>query len=356
MSSFKQDEVQRHASRAAKFDKSMSDTTPQHVHTDLESHSNMIAPSVKLCLQIFLSFSFLVVIYNSLLPLLDEKTAARYAPFLPGWRPTKNHWVDTWTAAPQSVEYRDVTWPPFRDSKIPFANTTIRQTLQLTTGARQIRLRLSNKFGATDLAITNITVALAKSDNGHQLGSRSIDIGTLRTVSFSGSEWLAIPDGALAVSDPITFDPPIKAGQVISVSIYLRDGQDTQHITSHIGSRASSWMEFGDYTRSADVPVGIGHHAPHWYFISAVEAWKEVDHKAFVIVGDSITNGRRGRMNENNKWPHLLFERLQEASPSLSRISVVNQAAGGDQLLQDGRGPNGAARIDRDVLAQSGVG
>lgn len=47
---------------------------------------------------------------------------------------------------------------------------------------------------------------------------------------------------------------------------------------------------------------------------------------------------------------------MQEASPDIARISVINQAAGGNQLLRDGIGPNAAARLDRDILAQSGVG
>jgi lysophospholipase L1-like esterase len=36
-------------------------------------------------------------------------------------------------------------------------------------------------------------------------------------------------------------------------------------------------------------------------------------------------------------------------------ISVDNQAAGGNRILADGNGPNAIGRIDRDVLAQSGV-
>ena len=36
-------------------------------------------------------------------------------------------------------------------------------------------------------------------------------------------------------------------------------------------------------------------------------------------------------------------------------IAVVNQAAGGNRVLYDGLGPNAVGRIDRDVLAQSGV-
>ena len=38
-----------------------------------------------------------------------------------------------------------------------------------------------------------------------------------------------------------------------------------------------------------------------------------------------------------------------------SNIAVVNQAAGGNRVLEDGLGPNALGRIDRDVLAQSGV-
>lgn len=40
---------------------------------------------------------------------------------------------------------------------------------------------------------------------------------------------------------------------------------------------------------------------------------------------------------------------------SLSHIAVDNQAAGGNRILADGNGPNAIGRIDRDVLAQSGV-
>lgn len=36
-------------------------------------------------------------------------------------------------------------------------------------------------------------------------------------------------------------------------------------------------------------------------------------------------------------------------------IAVLNQAAGGNRILADGLGPNALGRIDRDVLAQSGV-
>jgi len=39
----------------------------------------------------------------------------------------------------------------------------------------------------------------------------------------------------------------------------------------------------------------------------------------------------------------------------LHGVSVVNQAAGGNRVLQDGLGPNVLARLDRDLLSTSGV-
>lgn len=44
-----------------------------------------------------------------------------------------------------------------------------------------------------------------------------------------------------------------------------------------------------------------------------------------------------------------------QANPSTSNIAVLNQAAGGNRILADGLGPAAIGRIDRDVLAQSGV-
>lgn len=44
-----------------------------------------------------------------------------------------------------------------------------------------------------------------------------------------------------------------------------------------------------------------------------------------------------------------------QANPSTKLIAVNNQAAGGNRILADGLGPAAIGRIERDVLAQSGV-
>jgi lysophospholipase L1-like esterase len=46
--------------------------------------------------------------------------------------------------------------------------------------------------------------------------------------------------------------------------------------------------------------------------------------------------------------------RLQRAAATKA-VAVLNEGIGGNRLLADGLGPNVLARVDRDVLAQSGV-
>lgn len=54
-------------------------------------------------------------------------------------------------------------------------------------------------------------------------------------------------------------------------------------------------------------------------------------------------------------WPDLLFSRIQEKQNQQS-IAIVNQATGGNRILEDGLGPNVLERLDRDILCLSGVG
>lgn len=269
--------------------------------------------------------------------------------------PANGHWVDTWTAMPQLTEFANLPQPPFNQTGLTFPNSTIRQTLRMTIPAEQIRIRLSNAFGLNDLPITKATIALPRAERGQNItGSSGVKTDTLQTLTFSGNESITIPDGALAVSDPVNF--AIKAGQVISISLYLKDGQHSQYITSHPGSRVNIWFSFGDYTSSPNMTDPSTNMTQHWYFLSAVEAWKPQGYSAFAVVGDSITDGRGSYVNTNTQWPNLLFNRMQDSNrASLKKIAVVNQAAGGNRILYDGNGPNAVSRIDRDVLAQSGV-
>ncbi|KAL1968399.1 hypothetical protein VTN77DRAFT_1928 [Rasamsonia byssochlamydoides] len=261
-----------------------------------------------------------------------------------GW-----HWVDTWTAMPQLTEPANLPPPPFNTSEVVFFNSTVRQTFRVSLGAEKLRLRVSNAFGITNLTITEVTIALPEDD---QEGTSVIQPQTLQQVTFSGQPSISIPDGGLAVSDPLDF--PVKPLTVLSVSIYLAEGQQGGAITSHPGSREDTCMTFGNYVRATNLTDESVQSVQHWYFISAVEAWSPPSARAWGIIGDSITDGRGSDTDKDNRWPDLVLDKMQQ-NPSTASIAVLNQAAGGNRILQDGLGPNVISRVDRDILAQSGV-
>ena len=196
----------------------------------------------------------------------------------------------------------------------------------MTLGADQLRIRISNALSPIALPITKVTIALPFAEAGQNLtGSSGVRTSTLQTLTFSGNESVIIPNAALIVSDPVNF--PIKAQQIITITMYLATGQATNYITSHPGSRTQIWLSNGDYTEAANMTDVSTVSTFHWYFISAVEGWMTPSKSAFAVVGDSITDGRASYNNANGRWPDLLFTRMQGYSPT-KNIAVVNQAAG----------------------------
>lgn len=190
-------------------------------------------------------------------------------------------------------------------------------------------------------------------------GTSAIKPESLAQVTWSGGLTnITIPNGARAVSDPIAY--PVTAQQILTISMYLATGQTTNLITGHPGSRTNSYYSPGNATALADVAsLNATQTSQHWYFISAVEGYlpTSLGTRALSIIGDSITDGRESDNNQNDRWPDNLLRRLQapNATTVEQNIAVINQAAGGNRVLNDGNGPNAFGRVDRDILAQSGV-
>ncbi|TFK51192.1 SGNH hydrolase [Heliocybe sulcata] len=250
---------------------------------------------------------------------------------------------------PQLTEYTNLPPPPFNQSNLVFYNSTLRQTLHMSVGGEQIRLEFSNAFGTVDLPITAVTVALPS--NGSS-GDSAIKTETLQPVTFSGNSSIIVPNGALVVSDPLNF--PIAPQSTITVTMYLAQGQASNYITSHPGSRATSYFSFGNYVNAANMTDPSTQNIAHWYFVSGVQTWAPSSTSVWAIVGDSITDGRGSDTDGNDRWPDLVLRRMQQ-NPLTANIAVINQAAGGNRILYDGLGPNAQGRIERDVLSQSGV-
>jgi lysophospholipase L1-like esterase len=248
-------------------------------------------------------------------------------------------WLHTWVAMPQLTEPGNLPPAPFTGASSVLVDTTLRQTVHVTAGGSRLRVRFSNAFGGAALPITQAAVALPA---GGKAGVSAIVAGTSRPITFGGRASVVVPTGAHVVSDPI--DLPVPAGANLTISTYLAAGQQTLNLTSHPGSRTTTYLLNGNFVPALDLSGAAT--VAHWYLISGVEILG--DAPAIAIVGDSLTDGRGSTTDGNDRWPDQLFARRP-------RTAVLNQAAGGNRVLNDGLGPNVLARLDRDVLATSGV-
>jgi lysophospholipase L1-like esterase len=273
---------------------------------------------------------------------------------------SETSWVGIWAAAPQQTEPGNLPPPPFTRDGTVLRDSTLRQTIRVTADAARIRLRLSNAFGGTSLDIARVHLALP---GGGRAGASAIEPGTSRAVTFAGRPGVTVPPGAAAVSDPAGF--PVTAGGNVAVTLYLPAGQPTAGgITSHPGSRTTSYLAVGDQVTATEF-TGAGDKEPaeveHWYFLSGVDAAGGPGGPAgaAVFLGDSLTDGRGSTTNGNDRWPDQLLDLMRArgdgGAASAGSAALLNQGIGGNRVLRDGLGPAILARLDRDVLSVSGV-
>jgi lysophospholipase L1-like esterase len=251
--------------------------------------------------------------------------------------PAQTRWVGTWAASQQLAEpANSLAGDDLRD-------VTVRQIVHLSIGGRELRVCLSNRFGAAPLHLDSVHIARATSPR-----AATIDPTTDKALSFSGSTDVIIPAGAEYLSDPIQYT--VAASSDLAISIRAAELPERQ--TGHPGSRATSYVAHGNLASEAELPDAKT--VEHWYFIASVQVAAPAQAAAVVILGDSITDGHGATTNGNDRWPDVLARRLQSSS-SLKTVSVLNHGIGGNRLLLDGLGPNALARVDHDIIAQAGV-
>lgn len=246
-----------------------------------------------------------------------------------------SHWVGTWASSPLPGDSR--TTPP-----APGLNdATLRQIVHVSAGGPRLRVRFSNAFGASPLTIVSAHIAMPA-------GGSAIQPATDHALSFHGDASVTIPAGALLVSDPVDF--PLEPLSDLAITVFLKSVPE--EITAHDASHETSYLRAGNVVSAPDMPSAS--KTEHWYFINGVDVEENRPAGAIVALGDSITDGAHSANNANSRWPDDLARRLASARGT-SGIGVLNEGIDGNRLLHDDRGPNGLARFDRDVLAQTGV-
>jgi lysophospholipase L1-like esterase len=226
----------------------------------------------------------------------------------------------------------------------PQGEVTIRQVVRLGAGGPRLRLRLANTFGTAPLRIDGARVALAAAPGGSGIVAE-----TDRAVTFDGQSGVTIPPGATWLSDPVNL--PVEGLARLAVS--LRLPEVPRQASVHRSARTTAFVVAGD--QSAAPELAGAATFTQWAQLAGVDVERPSGKgTAVVTLGDSITDGSGAGVDVYERWPDVLAARLQ-ADPRTKGVSVLNVGIGGNKLLKDGSGQAALARLDRDVLTQSGV-
>jgi lysophospholipase L1-like esterase len=250
--------------------------------------------------------------------------------------PASDHWVASWGASPFAFLSFNNATPP-----ASFKNQTIRQIMRISTGGEQLRVRFSNEIGDTPLTIGAASVALVDKES-------SIKSGSLRQLTFGGSNFITIPPGAPAVSDPV--DLSVAALSELAVSIYLPN--ESAATTVHMG-RTAFVSSDGNHTQTVELPDA--EKTTTMAFLTGIYVNNHKDTGVIVAFGDSITDGAASTPHTFNNWPQYFAERLARRSGTQRNMAVINHGISGNQLLQNGAGQSALGRYDRDVLSTPGL-
>ena len=253
-------------------------------------------------------------------------------------------WMESWAASPAPSMPPSKAAPDNRYNP-GFDNQTLVQVVRLSAGGRRLRIRLTNEYGQTPLAIGAARVGVLGPDG-------QLVAGSDRVLDFGGKTSAVIAAGAPLLSDPV--DLAVKPLSSLRIALYLPGAakQCTCHVT---GGQHLLVSPPGDYTGRAFASVDPG-RPDYRAFLSAVDVESPAPGPVIVALGDSITDGFKSTDDANQRWPDRLAERLAvRGAPA----AVVNAGMSGNRLLADGyippMGQSALNRFDHDVLAVPGV-
>jgi lysophospholipase L1-like esterase len=243
-------------------------------------------------------------------------------------------WTGSWAAASVAA--------PATEKPIGPDGVTFRDIVHLSVGGRSIRLRISNEFGPTPLTVASAHVALSAAVD-------AIQPGTDHTVTFNGGSSIQIPAGSIAVSDPVPM--PVQAFADLAVSLFV-PAQPGIALTLHTLAVSTNYVAPGNTTSATSLPNAT--KVTSWHLLKAIDVDAGPRAAAIVCLGASITDGYHSTPDKNLRWPNDLAVRLH-ANPATAQIGVLNEGISGARILHDVTGPSALARLDRDVLAQTGA-
>jgi lysophospholipase L1-like esterase len=242
-------------------------------------------------------------------------------------------WVGTWATSPMQADGVNLRL---------LTGVTLREIVHISAGGAQVRVRFTNEFGLDPLTVSDAHLAPSA-------GGGAVQQGADHPITFGGASSVNIPPGAAMFSDPVAL--AVTPLSDLAVSFYL-PSQIMRAETFHAFADQDNYLATGDSSTAPQLADSTT--ISSWYFLSGVDVQSVEGSRAIVTLGDSITDGALSTRNANRRWPDILAARLSQ-DPKLKNVSVLNEGIGGNRVLNETAGPSALSRLDRDVLAQSGV-
>jgi lysophospholipase L1-like esterase len=252
------------------------------------------------------------------------------------------HWSASWASALQPPVASSPTFGP-NWSEDGFSDQTVRQAIRLSTGGRQVRLRVSDLYGAGPLHLTGATVARSGPDG-------AVVAGTVRRVTFGGSPSATIPAGQIRTSDAAALTTtPLEE---LTVTLYFAG--TTGPSTFHEDGLTTTYRAPGNHLLDPGAAAFAGATSHSYYYLAGVDVTGGHWQGTVVTFGDSISNGHNSTIGADQRYSDDLAGRLAAAHIPLG---VANAGITGNLLLSQLPcfGAAGTARFERDALDQPGV-
>jgi lysophospholipase L1-like esterase len=258
-------------------------------------------------------------------------------------------WVGTWGAALTTASLGNSG-----GSLTGFNNQSVRMIVRTSVGGAKLRIHLANTFGAGPVTVGHATVARTVTPN---TGDPNLVPGSIRELTFQGSESVTMFKGADVLSDPIAMNVPALTELAVTLFFPAATGQTSWHLIA----RENTYVYDGD---RAEDPNGAGETIIRggWYFLAGVDVLRPLGAGSVLVYGDSISDGSGSTVNTNTRWPDFLAARIVSTPPPLFDEGVINGSLAGNQLTHDGLeigitsfGNSALARLDADIFGQTDV-
>ncbi len=239
-------------------------------------------------------------------------------------------WVTAWQTSPQPVT-----------PDLPLAGRTLRLLMRPQVTGSEVRVHLSNLYGAAPLLVG--AVSAARAGDGAALVP-----ATARRVTFGGRSSAEIAPGREVVSDPVPLVAEV--GRPLAVSLVLP--RDPEVVTAHPVALQTSYVSRpGDFTLD-DGAGAFDTRLGSWPVLTGVEVLAPRPVNAVVAMGDSITDGVGSGADTDARWSDALAARLARRGGAAT-MAVLNAGISRNELLAD-RGHDGGdaplTRLHREVV------